>query len=334
MRRRLSARTCRDDGQSFAILLITVTGLLVMSGFVFDIGYAFVADRKAQAAADASALGAALVLPNRTEASKAADELAHANFTLGTVTLTFESTDAADDTVTAHARASVGTIFSRVVGVDVIDVGASATARIGSYTGYAKSLAPWVTDRNSLVWGSELTFKVKPGDQASSGNFGSVRLPLKSKGCGFGNGTNDYRKVIENLDSSCLVENGDTIETEPGNMGAVTGQALKDRGTINNFDPYTLLAFTGGQYQLTVAEHPNLVVIPIVESFGGGSASVLVTGFAWFIITRYDKDSVQGIFVRSGLPGGAICPTATDPNAGCPMGAYDPDGFRVVQLTR
>jgi Flp pilus assembly protein TadG len=314
-------------------LVVSLVALFVLSAFVIDMGHAYVTDRKAQAAADASALGAALLLPDRARASAAAADLAEKNFSIGTVEVAFRNTDAVDDTVSTHATATVDTFFARIIGLVSIDVGATAEARMGSYTGYANTLAPWVTDKASLTFGSEVTFKVRPGDQASSGNFGSVRLPLKGKTCATGSGTNDYRAVIANVDGACLVKMGDTLSTEPGNMGAVTGHALDDRGTVSGFDPYSILAVRDdGEYQLTIMEHANLVVIPIVESFGGGSSTLTVSGFAWFIITQYDKDTVRGMFVRSGLPSGAVCPTASDANAGCPIGAYDADGFRVIQL--
>lgn len=326
-------RRARDDrGQAVVLLAISLLALLGLAAVVVDLGYAFLVDRRAQAAADASALGAALVLPDAPRAHVVSSHLAGQNFQQGEVALTLQSSHAANDTATAHATATVPSFFARVFGVGEFHVGATATARIGSYVGYAKALAPWVTDRSSLTFGTEVAFKVAPGDQASSGNFGSVRLPLQSKGCAGGSGTNDYRGAITGGDGVCLVRIGDSLATEPGNMGAVTGNALADRGATVGFDPSAIVAVDESGTRLTTADHPNLVVIPIIDSFGGGSSTVRVTGFAWFVITHYDKDVVEGVFVRSGLPPGAVCPTASDPNAGCPTGAYDPDGFNVVEL--
>jgi hypothetical protein len=217
-------------------------------------------------------------------------------------------------------------------GIDLLHEGATASARIGSYSGYANVIAPWATDKPSLKFGEVVKFKVAPGDQASSGTFGAIRLPLQGKNCQIANGANEYRKTINMQDRSCLVQVGDTLQSEPGNV-AITGDALKDRGTIDNFNPNTLLT-TGedGVARLNTASHPNLVVIPVINGFTGGAGSVTVTGFAWFIITHYTKDTVEGVFVHSGVPGGATCPTAADKNAACPIGKYDPDGLKVISL--
>jgi hypothetical protein len=59
-----------------------------------------------------------------------------------------------------------------------------------------------------------------------------------------------------------------------------------------------------------------------------------VTGFAWFIITSYTAKEVTGMFVRSGAPSSAMCPTATNPTAACPIGGYNPDGFAKVYLIK
>jgi hypothetical protein len=39
------------------------------------------------------------------------------------------------------------------------------------------------------------------------------------------------------------------------------------------------------------------------------------------------------MFISSNAPSGAKCPTASDPNAACPIGAYTPYGFKEIQLT-
>jgi hypothetical protein len=314
----------------FAIALVT---LFALTAVVVDVGYAYLVDRRAQAAADASVLAAALALPDATKALASANELAHKNFPAGTVTTTVTSTLAANDTAQAHASTSTATVFAQIFGIDVFDEGATASAKIGSYSGYANVIAPWATDRPSLKFGETVKFKVAPGDQASSGTFGAIRLPLQGKNCNIANGANEYRKTINAGDKSCLVQNGDSLQSEPGNV-AITGDALKDRGAIDNFSPNTLLT-TGedGVARLNTTNHVNLVVIPVIAAFTGGAGYVTVTGFAWFIITHYTKDTVEGLFVHSGIPGGATCPTAADKNAPCPMGAYDPDGLKVISLT-
>ena len=40
------------------------------------------------------------------------------------------------------------------------------------------------------------------------------------------------------------------------------------------------------------------------------------------------------MFVGSQAPDNAKCPTASDPNAPCPIGAYNQLGFKVITLSK
>jgi Flp pilus assembly protein TadG len=329
---RFFTRARDETGQAMGVFAIALVFLFAISAVVLDVGYAYLVDRRAQAAADASVLAAALALPDAGRAMTAAGDLATKNFPDGTVTVTITSKLSSNDTAEGRATASTPGFFASIFGIKFFEEGASATAQIGSYSGYANVIAPWATDKASLKFGENVQFKVAPGDQASSGTFGAVRLPLQGKNCGIANGANEYRKTINGTDHACLVQVDDMIASEPGNI-ANTGQALTDRGVVDNFDPNTLMTVgEDGVARLHTTTHPNLVVIPVIEAFTGGSGSVHVTGFAWFVITHYTKDTVEGMFVHSGVPGGEICPTATDPHAACPIGKYDPDGLKVISL--
>jgi hypothetical protein len=96
-----------------------------------------------------------------------------------------------------------------------------------------------------------------------------------------------------------------------------------------------LTTYSNGNTEITDYNHPNVVVIPVIESFHqGSSAPFKVLSLAWFIVTDYTSKTVTGMFVRSGAPANATCPTAGNLNASCPFGAYDPDGFGVVKLIK
>src|SRR5262249_2646023 len=85
---------------------------------------------------------------------------------------------------------------------------------------------------------------------------------------------------------------------------------------------------------LTTYEHPNLIVIPVVDQISNGSKPYTVVGFAWFIIQKYTAKTVEGMFIGSQAPNGEKCPTATDPNAACPVGGYNTLGFKGIELAR
>ena len=87
-----------------------------------------------------------------------------------------------------------------------------------------------------------------------------------------------------------------------------------------------------GEPQLTVLEHPNVVVIPIIDAFVNGSHPVTVVNFAYFVITSWTKTNVRGRFIKTGAPSGRICPSTPGGQQLCPVGAYDPNGISVVTL--
>jgi hypothetical protein len=128
---------------------------------------------------------------------------------------------------------------------------------------------------------------------------------------------------------------GDTVDTETGNMAGPTSQGLDARGVTNDFDPDTLITSDGhGGRTVTDWNHPNLMVIPIIQAWSNGHASVTIVGFQYFIITSYTAKTISGMFVHlTGTPADWTCPTAQDLNASCPLGNYDPtSGPTVIRL--
>jgi Flp pilus assembly protein TadG len=328
----------RQEGQVLVLMAVGMVGLIAMAGFAVDVSAAYHTHRRTQAAADAAAMAAAEYLPESTsQASSAASSVSAQNLTGGTVTTAYTATYTANDTVTATAKATSPGTFTKVLGINSFNATATATARVGSYSGWANNIAPWAIPQQSLVWGQNVQFKT---DQAGQGNFGGAQLPVLQYSCALGTGGNDYRDLIDNLEQSCLVQVGDKLQSKTGNLAGPTFQGLNMR-VVNgmkvqqNFDPYTILqAQPDGTYVLTTYQHPNLIVIPIVDQINNGSKPYVVVGFAWFIITSYTNKTVNGMFVGSQAPNGAKCPTATDPNAPCPIGAYNQLGFKVISLTQ
>jgi hypothetical protein len=326
-------RSGDQQGQTLVLFVVMLVVLLGAAAVVIDVGYWYLTKRQAQATADAVALAAAADLPDTAVATSDSSGYRGRNNWQGKVDLTVSSVNSASDTITAHASTNVPGFFSKVFGIDDVDVGADATARIGSYTGWALNLAPWTMTEDDLQWDRDLDLKVVPGDQYAPGNFGAINLIVPNKTeCADANGANDYRDLIENTIQSCLVQIGDVLDLKTGNM-AILDDALTKRGAINGLDASTLISYApNGDPQLTVLEHPNIVVIPIIDQFVNGSRPVKVVNFAYFIITSWTKTNVQGRFVKTGSPPGRECPTTPGGHESCPVGGYDPDGISVVQL--
>jgi Flp pilus assembly protein TadG len=335
---RAKTRGSGESGQVLVLLAVGMVALVALAGFAVDVSAAYQTHRRTQAAADAAAMAAAEYLPESTsQASAASSTVSSQNLSDGTVTLAYSSTYTSNDTVTSTAKATSNAAFTKVIGINSFTATATATVTVGSYTAWANNIAPWITDKTDIQWGQTITFKT---DQAGQGNFGAVNLPIQEGGCNLGTGGNDYRFLINNTDHSCLVAVGNTLQSKTGNLAGPTQQGLDER-TVNGqhvgnpFDPYSLLqTLADGTYELTTFNHPNLIVIPVTDTIGNGKASFNVIGFAWFIITSYTSKKVSGMFIGSAAPKGATCPTATNSNAICPVGAYNQYGFKVVTLSQ
>ena len=328
----------RDErGQAFVTTALFLVVLCGMAALVLDVGSWFRDKRQFQATADAAALAGAQALPTSWGTAK---QLAkdYADKNGGHVKpgdITSSTTYVTGDTISVRAQDNEAGVFSRVLGVNSVNVTADASAVKGSFTGWALGLAPWVIDKQSLVYQQLTTFKVESGDQAAPGNFGGVDLPMYEAGCANSSGGNDYYDLIARRSHSCLVNINGSLPVEPGNKAA-TGTAVKDRGAKNNFDPYSIITTdANGTPELTDYTNPNVIVIPIIKAFHQGSSTPFtVVGFAWFIITDYTNKTVSGMFFRSGVPSSAICPTANNPTAECPFGGYNPDAFSAVKLIK
>ena len=326
-------RFTSERGQVLVLMAVGMVAVLAMAGFAIDVSAAYHTHRRAQAAADASAMAAAEYLPGSTgQADSASSSVTAENLSDGTVTTAYSATYTSNDTVTSTAKSSSPSVFAKVLGISTFDATAKATVVVGSYLGWANDIAPWAVAQSNITWGDTRQFAVESGDQPSAGNFGHMSLPINEDTCNLGEGK-DYYYLIADKEHSCLVQVGDKLLTQSGIQTGQTKQGLDDRGVIQDFDPYSILKqLSDGSYVLTTYKHPNLVVIPVIDKFS--NSSVTVVGFAWFIITKYTKKTVTGMFISSQAPSGAKCPTASDPNAACPVGGYNPYGFKVIRLTQ
>lgn len=136
----------RDErGQALVFTVALITGLLAMSALVLDVGSWYRAQRDAQATADAAALAAAQELPESTgRASALAAEYLGKNGG-GDSQVEFSSAVVANDTVRVRVERPAPGFFARMVGIDSITVGGTASAR-SSALGSARFAAPIAVD--------------------------------------------------------------------------------------------------------------------------------------------------------------------------------------------
>ena len=125
-------RIDNDRGQAAVITVMFLATLLGAVAMVLDVGSWFREQRDTQADADASALAAAHELPESPgAASGLAAEFLGKNGG-GTSTVTFSSTNLANDTVTVKVTREAPGVFSKLFGINSVSVHGQATARAGN----------------------------------------------------------------------------------------------------------------------------------------------------------------------------------------------------------
>lgn len=121
-----------DRGQAAVLTVIFLVALLGAVAMVLDVGSWFRAQRATQSTADAAALAAAHGLPESPGTANAlAAEYLDKNGG-GTAVVTFSSTNVANDTVTVRVTRQAPGVFSKIFGINSVDVHAKASARSGN----------------------------------------------------------------------------------------------------------------------------------------------------------------------------------------------------------
>ncbi len=122
-----------ERGQAVVFSVIAMVILLGMAALVMDVGAWFETKRRLQGAADAAALAGAQALPD--DAGTAGElALSYADRNGGGVLgadISITSTNMPNDTITVSAKKVGPGFFSRVLGIDSVDIGAHATAITG-----------------------------------------------------------------------------------------------------------------------------------------------------------------------------------------------------------
>jgi hypothetical protein len=129
-------RLRNERGQVFVFTALAMVCLVGMTALVLDVGAWFRTKRQLQATADAAALAGAQALPDDPGTAQN-QALAYADKNGGGVAaadISVTSTNGSNDTIFVQARKSEPGIFGRVLGVDVVDIGAKAKAIVGNPT--------------------------------------------------------------------------------------------------------------------------------------------------------------------------------------------------------
>jgi Flp pilus assembly protein TadG len=124
-------RVRREEGQATVLAAVFMIGMLTLAAFVLDVGSWFHQQRASQSTVDAAALAGAQALPtNPATAYDLATNFANKNGGVAGATITIASKWNPNDMITVSQTGSAPGFFSKILGIDSVNVSAHATAVI------------------------------------------------------------------------------------------------------------------------------------------------------------------------------------------------------------
>lgn len=278
-----------EKGSVTVIFVILLTLIVGVFGFAVDFGYGILQELKLSNALDAASLAGGQELKETEKAREVANEYLIKNgVNPEDVTITFS-----DDNKSIRLESSkiVENRFIKVLGNDFINIEASAKVQINPIVGMYNGVRPFGVEETELVFGQEVILKEASQSDPESGNFGGLSFGGETGASIFKDNTlYGYQGVLEV---------GDIIATEPGNMSSVINpvrQLLMD--DYNTFDNYS-------------EDSIRLWVIPIIKNMDYiGRSDVEIVGFGQFFIESIGKQggqtTITGRFIKrvgSGISG-------------------------------
>jgi Flp pilus assembly protein TadG len=182
----------RDDrGQAMVLTVLFTTVLLGLAAIVVDLGSWFRQHRNLQATADAAALAGAQALPTDTgQANTLATKYANKNQSgLAGMSVSFSSQITSNDTIKVRVQKPAEGFFSKVFGVDTVDEGASATARVAGMKSalyvapiVVNQLHPMLAGSGCPCFGPTNQTTIPVSSTGAPGAFGLLNLAGGSNG--------------------------------------------------------------------------------------------------------------------------------------------------------
>ncbi|MFZ3577018.1 pilus assembly protein TadG-related protein [Virgibacillus sp. DJP39] len=286
----------KQDGNVLILVSLAFAGLLAITGLVMDGSRLYMTKADLQKVANAAALSGAQELTSNDEAivRSIVDEVLvkHNEIAaLDTVNVLL------NDRVKVNLQRDVPLAFSKLFGIETVNIKADATASLG-VMGRATGAVPLGVDESFVLeFGEEYPLKVGSGD-SEYGNFGILALA--------GPGAKTYEETFRDGYSEEL-QVGDIVNTESGNVSGKTRDVVQTRVNSCN-DMY---ARDCDRVILALIYKPYANELNKVKQ-------VQITGFAYFYIKEpmsATDTSITGIFMKRTGKGFA------DPNA-VNRGAY------------
>ena len=307
--KRAISRWRDESGQAVVLSAVWMVVLLGMAGLVIDVGSWYRAQRNLQADADAAALAGAQELPADTATAGAmAKSYAQKNgYTLTGAGISFSGVTTPNDSITVKVKDPAPTYFTKLFGINSVDVAAQATAK-SDLLGAARWVAPiTVNVKHPLLAGNKCPC------------FGTeTTLPLDKNGAPGAFGLLDLDEGNGNGGSTLAdwILNGFNGELNLGNHSSNTGAKFNGSGIDAALN----------------ARLGTVLLFPVFDKLTQQGTGAIYNIVAWvgfhldsYQITGGNSGTLTGYFTTitwQGLP--------ANPNPNTP----EPDlGARVVTLT-
>jgi Flp pilus assembly protein TadG len=275
-------------GQAFVVTVLMIASLLGLTALVLDVGSWFRAHRQLQATADAAALAGAQALPDDPgTASGLANDYAAKNTTgLQGVTVTLSQKYVANDTIKVHVKKPAEGFFSKVFGVDSVDEGASATARVAGMKSalYVAPIVvnqahPMLTGCNGPCFGSSYQTTIPVGQTGAPGAFGLVNLDPQSGGTSGASTLADW--ILHGFDKYLDIG---SYASDPGvkfNSNQIQDAMNQRIGTEMLFPVYDTLSGNGANAQYHIIGWVGFFITGVDKNGNNGNVSGYFTRVIW-----------------------------------------------------
>jgi Flp pilus assembly protein TadG len=284
----MTHRAKHEKGQATVLTLVFLVILLGMAALVLDVGAWFREKRAAQSTADAAALAGAQALPYDTgNATALAAQYANKNGGgLAGNDITISNGVGANDTITVHVRTSADGVFTKLFGVDQVNVGARATAR-ANLMSQAKYVAPIGVNlkhpklkgtSTCPCFGNSNSTTLPLGKTGAPGAFDLINIDGSRGGTGAGT-LADW--VLKGLNADMPL--GDYYSDTGGkwNSSQVSSALDQRLGTELLFPVYDTLTGTGANAQYHVVAWVGYHLTSHEEHGNGGTITGWFTEVVW-----------------------------------------------------
>lgn len=273
-------------------ILVSVAMILFLSmlATVVDLGLLILEKNRLSNAVDAAALAGVQELPlNSGNAFQEARRYLDQNFPNLTSNQVVISNG--NKEIRVWGQKQIDFFIAPIIGIDSWEIEASATARTDVVTAI-RGVVPLGVVRQEFVFGEQYLLKYGSGSGGSyyKGNFGALALG--------GSGASRYRKNLEEGYDG-IIQIGDWVSTESGNMAGPTVQAVRARIDADQ---------TFSTWDNIAKGCTRLIIVPVIDSLEvNGRKPVKIVGFAAFFLestSRHGKDDfIVGRFIRYAAQG-------------------------------